>query len=162
MQEKNLSIDTPIRYFKGVGPKKSQELAALGIQTVWDILYFLPARYEDRSSLTPIKDVKIGEHQTIQGEVVTLGTHITKSGIPVFQMTITDQTGFIHAVWFNQSYLKDYFRKGQKVVLYGKIEMHNRLQVTQPEYEILKSDEVDSINIGRIVPIYPATSHLTQ
>lgn len=181
MQGKNISIYTPIRYFKGVGPKKSQELASLGIQTVWDILYFLPARYEDRSNLTPIKDVKAGEHQTIQGEIVTLGARITKSGMPIFRMAITDQTGFIHAVWFNQPYLKDYFRKGQKVVLYGRIEMHDRLQITQPEYEILprrqlellagsrqsettagKSDEVDSVNIGRIVPVYPATSHLTQ
>lgn len=162
MQEKNISIHTPIRYFKGVGPKKSQELAALGIRTAWDILYFLPSRYEDRSDLTPIKDVNIDEHQTIQGEVVTLGTRITKSGMPIFQMAITDQTGFIHAVWFNQPYLKDYFKKGQRVVLYGKVEMHDRLQIAQPEYEILKSDEVDSVNIGRIVPIYPATRHLTQ
>lgn len=156
MQEKS------VRYLKGVGPKKEEILARLGINTVEDIFYYLPRRYEDRSRILPIKDLKPGEHQTVQGEVVTIGGRISKSGMKIFQIAITDQTGFIHAVWFNQPYLKDYFRRGQKVVLYGKVERYDKLQITQPEYEILKGDDTDSIHIGRIVPIYPLTAQITQ
>lgn len=162
MQAKNGFLKTPVRYFKGVGPKKAFELSKLGIQTVEDLLYYLPTRYEDRSNFRAIKDLKVDEYQTIQGEVATVTSRIAKSGMPIFQIAITDHTGFIHAIWFNQPYLKDYFKKAQNVVLYGKVEMHDRLQITQPEYEILKTDERDSINMGRIVPIYPATSQLTQ
>jgi len=80
----------------------------------------------------------------------------------LFQAAITDGTGIVHAVWFNQPYLKDYFKKGVKAVLYGKVEMHERLQITQPEYEILKGDETDSIHVGRIVPVYPLTEGIGQ
>ena len=162
MQEKNELLMTPVRYLKGVGPKKSESLGRIGINNVEDILYYLPARYEDRSNFTKIKDLKMGEHQAVVGEIITAGLRRAKSGIPIFQIAITDRTGFIHAVWFNQPYLKDYFKKGVRVVLYGKVELHEKPQITQPEYEILKTDEVDSINMGRIVPIYPATSELTQ
>lgn len=165
MQEKNTAknnLKTPVRYFKGVGPKKSECLARLGIHTAEDILYYLPSRYEDRSRFTPIKDLKAGEHQTVRGEIVTLGARLGKKGMPIFQMAITDGTGFIHAVWFNQPYLKDYFKKGETLILYGKVEQYDRLQIIQPEYELVKSDEADSINIGRIVPIYPSTIDLTQ
>ena len=161
MQEKNI-LKTPVRYIKGVGPRKGEYLTRLGIYTVEDILYYLPTRYEDRSRFTSIKELKVGEHQTVQGEIITLSSRLTKTGMPIFQIAITDQTGFIHAVWFNQPYLIDYFRKGQRVIIYGKVEMYDKLQIVQPEYEILKSDEKDSINIGRIVPVYSLTGQLTQ
>src|SRR3989338_5272126 len=161
MQEKNI-LKTAVRYIKGVGPRKGEYLTRLGIYTVEDILYYLPTRYEDRSRFTSIKELKVGEHQTVQGEIITLSSRLTKTGMPIFQIAITDQTGFIHALWFNQPYLKDYFRKGQRVIIYGKVEMYDKLQIVQPEYEILKSDEKDSINIGRIVPVYSLTGQLTQ
>ncbi len=161
MQEKN-NLQTPVRYFKGVGPKKSELLSRLGIRTVEDVLYYLPMRYEDRSNFISIKDLKVGERQTIQGEIVTLGTRLTKSRQRIFRIAVTDSTGFIHAIWFNQPYLKDYFKKGQKVILHGKVEIYDKLQIVQPEYEILKEGEADSVNMGRIVPIYALTAGITQ
>jgi len=161
MQEKN-DLTTPVRYFKGVGPKKSEYLSKLGIRTAEDILYYLPSRYEDRSNFTAIKDLRVGERQTVKAKVVTVSSRRAKSGTAIFQIAVTDETGFIHAVFFNQPYLADYFRKGQEVILYGKVERYDKLQIVQPEYEILKGDETDSIHIGRIVPVYPATAELTQ
>ena len=156
------SLKTPVRYFKGVGPKKSELLSKLGIETAEDLLYYLPARYEDRSNLTAIKDLKLGEAQTVEGEVVTCSNRISKSGMRFFQIALTDKTGFVHATWFNQPYLKDYFKKGQRVILYGKVEMRDKLQILQPEYEILESDDTDSLHIGRIVPIYSTMTGLGQ
>lgn len=162
MQEKNNPLNTPVRYFKGVGPKRAELLARLGISTAEDLLYWLPARYEDRSNFTPINNLVPGEYKTVRGQIVTTGGRIAKTGKRIFQMAVSDRTGIIHAVWFNQPYLKDYFRKGQEVVLYGKVERYDRLQIVQPEYEIIKEDEPDSIHIGRIVPVYHTTSDLTQ
>lgn len=170
MQEKNEvlrrdNLKTPVRYIKGVGPKKGESLAKIGIRTLEDILYYLPKRYEDRSNITPIKDLKIGESQTIQGQIVTLMSRAAKTGAPIFQAAIADPTGFIHAVWFNQPYLKDVFKEGDKVMLHGKAERYDRLQMVQPEYEILEGSglvDADSINVGRIVPIYSLTEQLTQ
>ena len=162
MQAKNNDLKTPVRYFKGVGPKRGELLSKLGIETAEDLLYYLPARYEDRSNLTAIKDLKIGEHQTIEGEVVTCSNRMAKSGMRFFQIAVTDGTGFVHATWFNQPYLKDYFKKGQHVILYGKVEVRDKLQIVQPEYEILESDETDSLHIGRIVPIYSTMAGLGQ
>jgi ATP-dependent DNA helicase RecG len=162
MQEKKLSLSTPLRYFKGVGPKRGEHLSGAGLRTAEDLIYYLPARYEDRSTILPIKDLKVGEFQTVRGDIVTFTSRTAKSGMPVFQIALTDGTGFIHAVWFNQPYLKDYFRKGESVVLYGKVELYDKVQITQPEYEILKGGDADSLNIGRIVPVYHALANLTQ
>ncbi|MFA5143898.1 MAG: ATP-dependent DNA helicase RecG [Candidatus Omnitrophota bacterium] len=155
-------LKTPVRYFKGVGPKKGALLAKIGIETAEDLLYYLPMRYEDRSNLTAIKDLKPGEHRTVEGEIVNCTSRIAKSGMPFFQITVTDGTGSVRATWFNQPYLKDYFKKGQRVILYGKIEVRDHLQVIQPEYEIVEAEDIDSLHIGRIVPIYPASGGLTQ
>ncbi|MCX5665618.1 MAG: ATP-dependent DNA helicase RecG [Candidatus Omnitrophica bacterium] len=161
MQEKN-SLKTQVRYIKGVGPKKSEYLARAGINTIEDILYYLPKRYEDRSSVTAIKDLKPGEARTIQGEIVSLSSRTGRSGASIFQAVVADLTGSIHAVWFNQPYLRDMLKAGDKVILYGKVEIYDRLQMVQPEYEIMEGLETDSVNIGRIVPVYSLSQTLTQ
>ena len=162
MIKDNNALKTPVRYFKGVGPKRGELLSKLGVETAEDLLYYLPARYEDRSNLTAIRDLKLGEHQTVEGEVISCSNRIAKSGMRFFQVVVTDHTGFVHATWFNQPYLKDYFKKGQRIILYGKVELHDKLQIVQPEYEILEGNGADSIHIGRIVPIYSTVSGLAQ
>ncbi len=161
MQAKTDSLETPVRYFKGVGPKKCEYLSRLGISTVRDMLYYLPSRYEDRSTFSPIKEVKPGERQTIRGNVITMRTRSTKRGMAVFEIVIGDKTGFINAVWFNQPFLSKFFKPGQEVILYGKAELYDRLQINHPEYEIVEEEE-SSIHIGRIVPVYHLTSQITQ
>ena len=148
MQEKN-SLSVSARYIKGVGPRKGELLSRIGVNTIEDILYYLPKRYEDRSNIVPIKDLKIGEGQTIQGEVISSGLRRSKAGLPIFQIAVNDSTGIVHAVWFNQPYLKDMLKKGDKLILYGKVERYDKLQIVQPEYEIMEGDETDSINMGR-------------
>jgi len=162
MQAKNLNLQTSVRYIKGVGPKKSEVLNRLGLDTVGDVLFYLPRRYEDRSNLRPIKEVKIGEAQTIKGEVLTFGVRKTKKGVKIFQLAVGDNTGVIYAMWFNQPFLKRFFKVGQRIILYGKVEKYDVLQIHQPEYEILKPDKTSSIHIGQIVPIYSLTQDITQ
>ena len=162
MQGKYSDLNTPVRYLKGVGPKKSECLSKIGVNTAEDMLYYLPSRYEDRSRFIAIRDVKIGEAQLIKGEIVTVTARRAKTGTSLVQAAVTDRTGFIHATWFNQPYLKDQFRKGQKVILYGKVELFDKLQIVQPEFEIVEEGEPDSIHMGRIVPVYSLTEGISQ
>lgn len=161
MQEKN-NLKTQVRYIKGVGPRKSEYLAKVGLNTIEDILYYLPKRYEDRSSVTAIKDLKPGETRTIQGEITAVSSRTSRSGASIFQAVVADSTGSIHAIWFNQPYLKDTLKALDKVILYGKVEIYEKLQMVQPEYEVMEGPETDSVNIGRIVPVYSLAAQLTQ
>jgi ATP-dependent DNA helicase RecG len=151
-----------VRYFKGVGPRRGEDLAAVGIATAGDALYYLPSRYEDRSKFTAIRDLKVGEPQAVKGGIVSVSSRLSRSGMPMFQAAVTDGTGVVHAVWFRQPYLKDYLRKGLEVILYGKVELYDKVQIVSPEFEIIKEGSGGSIHTGRIVPVYPASGKLTQ
>ena len=160
MQAKKINV----RYLKGVGPKRSEILQKLSINTIYDLLYYLPRRYEDRSRLKSIKELKIGEHQTLRGKILTLGAYRTKKGTSVFQMAVGDKTGVIYCVWFNQMFLKKTFTIDQELIIYGKVEKYDKLQINHPEYEIVKPETKleESVNMGRIVPVYSLTQDLSQ
>ena len=155
--------EIPIQFVKGVGPARAALFANLGVHTVEDLLYLFPRRYEDRTCLTPIKQLKIGEFQTVAGTVIVGGGHktwFTKKH--VFEIVVGDDSGRIFCVWFNQPYLDRYFQVGQEVVLYGKVDFFKkRLQLTSPEYELIAPED-RSLNMGRIVPVYPLTKGITQ
>ncbi len=157
---KDLSISA--RFIKGVGPSKLKLLNRLGIETVGDLFYCLPRRYEDRSKIKSVAEVKQGNLETIKAKVLTFGDRITKRGMNIFQMAVGDSTGVIRTTWFNQPYMKDKFKIGQELILYGKVERYSQLQINNPEYEILTGTKEDSVHMGRIVPIYPLTENLNQ
>ena len=164
MQEKKESLEKKVQYLKGVGPKRAENLARLGINTLSDLLYYLPRRYEDRRQIVSIKDVKPDNIHTVKGRIKRHGVWKTKKGMLVYEMVVSDATGNIHAAWYNQPYLKKYFKVGDEIILYGKVEIFKNLQITHPDYEILKEEEgvLDTVNMGRIVPIYPLTQDVTQ
>jgi ATP-dependent DNA helicase RecG len=154
--------ETPIQFIKGVGPAKAKLLVNLGIFTVEDLLYLFPTRYEDRSQLTPIAMVQGGEKQTVAGHVIKVGKRNFFSKHRSFEMAVGDKTGRIYCVWFNQPYLDKYFKEGQEIVLYGRVEVFkNRLQMVVPDFELIAPED-RSLNMGRIVPIYPLTKGITQ
>ncbi len=147
---------------KGVGPKRAQVLSRIGIETLSDLLYYFPRRYEDRSHLKPISQVQTGTVETIKGEVLTSGVEKRRRRLEILKVAVDDGTGIIYAVWFNQSYLKKSFPVGAAVVLSGRVDRFRELQLINPAYEVLAGDEEDLIHTGRIVPIYSLTERLTQ
>lgn len=153
----------PIQYVKGVGPARSKLLDNLGIVTVEDLLYHFPKRYEDRSRLVTIDQLKIGEFQTVSGEIMARGgrkTWYTKKHI--FETAIADATGRVFCVWFNQPYLDKSMKPGTRVILYGRVDFYkNRIQMIAPEYEIIDKEE-ESLNMNRITPVYALTKGISQ
>jgi ATP-dependent DNA helicase RecG len=157
----NLS-DLSIQYVKGVGPSKAKLLANLGVFTVEDLLYLFPSRYEDRSQLMPMAMVKVGEKQTIAGHILKVGKRNFYSRTKAFEIVVGDKSGQITCVWFNQPYLDKYFKEDQEIVLYGRVEVFkNRLQMLVPDFELISTED-RSLNMGRIVPVYPLTRGVTQ
>ncbi len=168
-KEKDLS--DPVQYIKGVGPFRSSLLARLGISTLRDALFYLPYRYEDRSSIQKIIHLKPNEFKTVIGRVLKTSLIVpqSKSKLKIFELIISDGSGIFTSKWFNQPYLDKVFKQNDEVVLYGLIKLNYRgtgLEMLNPEYEIISGNdnEPEQINIhtGRIVPIYGLTEGLSQ
>jgi ATP-dependent DNA helicase RecG len=159
------SLDTPVRYIKGIGPKRSQIINKLGINTIEELLYYFPRRYEDRTKFSSIVQLKEGQIATIKVEVLVRGERrsLRRRGFSIFEVVVGDQTGKIFCIWFNQPYLKEYFKVGSSVILYGKVERYaERLQMNSPEFEFISGNVDESLNLGRIVPIYSLMPGITQ
>ncbi|MDD5634031.1 MAG: ATP-dependent DNA helicase RecG, partial [Candidatus Omnitrophica bacterium] len=163
MQGKNLLSNSPIRYIKGVGPQMSLLFEKIAVETISDLLYYLPRRYEDRTTIREIKDVIPGESQGVIGNVLKTHIFTARTGTSIYEIEIGDETKNLHAVWYNLPFMSKVFSKGQKVVLYGRCEYQRRLEMIHPVYEILdEKEEKASLDIGRIVPFYPLTENLSQ
>jgi len=153
--------ELPIQFIKGVGPAKAKLLANLSVYTVEDLLYLFPHRYEDRSQFTPIAMLQVGMTQTICGQVILARRNYYSKNQTV-EVTVTDKSGRINGVWFNQPYLDKIFKPGQEVVLYGRVDIFNkRLQMVVPDFELITAED-RSLNMGRIVPVYPLTRGINQ
>ncbi len=157
-------LTTPLQYLKGVGPRRAADLQRAGLQTVEDLLYRFPIRYEDRSRLQPIASLKPGQPASFVGRVLSCGVRSTRRpGFKIFEALVGDASGALRATWLNQPFLRDVFSPGQHAVFYGPIEMRGSagLQLTNPQYEILDDEDVETIHTGRIVPVYERTGGVT-
>ncbi|MFA5116786.1 MAG: OB-fold nucleic acid binding domain-containing protein, partial [Candidatus Omnitrophota bacterium] len=158
--------EIPIRYLKGIGPKRAKVFSAAGIDNIEDLLYYFPHRYDDRTKLSQICQVEEGGVYTIKGEIL-LKNHrrsFRRRAFSILELKIGDKTGKLSCVWFNQPYLNDYFKEGQSVILNGKVENYSgRLQMSSPEFEIISgvraeedgpvpAEADEALNVGRIVP----------
>ncbi len=158
------SLDTPIQYIKGVGPKRAKVFNKLGIKTVEDLFYYFPRRYEDRTKFLSISEIKEGEFQTIKAQVLARAQRQSwrRRRFNILEVVVADNTGKISCVWFNQPYLKEYFLPGTAVILHGKAEHYgNKLQMNSPEFEIIEPGQ-ELLSLNRIVPVYSLPEGMTQ
>src|SRR5918995_5269873 len=160
-------MQTPLQYLKGVGPRKAADLKKAGLNTVEDLLFRFPRRYEDRSQLQKIISLRPGMTAAIAGTVLNAGlAHTRRPGFKLFSALVQDESGQIQAVWPNQAFLKDVIRSQQNIVLFGKVEIWGSrgLQITDPEFEIVSDDPIPGdvqLHTGRIVPVYERTGSVT-
>src|SRR5579872_3125615 len=111
---------TAVQYVKGIGPRLADVLAAKGIRTVDDLLHYLPFRYEDRVNPRGISELRAGEMATVIAEVRTSGLFRTRR-MPIFEMTAGQGRSRLKSIWFNAGYLRDKFKPGQMLALYGRV-----------------------------------------
>ncbi|MFN2302505.1 MAG: ATP-dependent DNA helicase RecG, partial [Anaerolineales bacterium] len=154
-------LDAPITVVRGIGQKQSQLLVKLNLYTVEDMIYFFPRRYDDYSELRLIKDLSYGEEVTIIAWVKSINTFTTrKKNRKIIQAVVSDDTGSIQLLWFNQEYQLRYLRKNMFLSISGKIEQYmGRLVMYHPDYEQIDQQQ---LNTKRIVPVYALTARLSQ
>lgn len=162
-----MPLDTSVQYVKGVGPYIARLLAKRNIQTVYNLLYHIPARYIDRRRIDTIRSVAAGKNRTLIGEVVTSGVSwLGRKRKQIFELIVRDSTGAMSAKWFNFHirYMKDRFPVGAVVLLSGEVSLYaGQKQFIHPEADVLDSGESKDFEAGgRLLPIYPSTEGLSQ
>ena len=150
-----IAADTPVQFLPSVGPGRSKALAAAGIETAGDLLWFFPFRYEDRRHPTRIADLgrNVDTPVVLRGRVVSGGAKVSPvKRMRLFEALIVDGTGAVRLVWFNQPYLSDQIERGDNLAIYGTPRLsRNGLQIESPDWE--KFDGADD-DEGAIVAIY--------
>ncbi len=153
-----LTLESPVRYVPHIGPVMATRLINLDIFTVRDLLYHVPFRYDDFSVVLPISAVRPGETVTVNGTIQTIKNFFTKTGKKIQEAKVTDASGTLTVIWFNQMYLLKILHPGDELHLSGKIDWFgSRIVMSNPSYE-----QGTSLHTGRLVPVYPETAGVSS
>jgi ATP-dependent DNA helicase RecG len=155
-----LTLETPVTYLTGVGPRRAELLKRLNIFTARDLLFHIPHRYEDASTIAPIARLKVGDDATVIGTVISKGIIPTRKGLRVFQAVVQDSSGLIEAAWPGQPWIDRQVEKGDVLLLSGPVRFYHGRQLAPREFVNLGADAVDTA-AGRVLAVYPATEGLT-
>jgi ATP-dependent DNA helicase RecG len=156
-----METKSPLQYLKGVGPQRAKILAKLGIGTEEDLLYHLPRRYEDRSNLKTLSQLRAGETETTIAYIRRIEELKPRKGLLITKVHLQDKTGTAIGLWYNQSYLIKHLSLGAQVIITGKVDYRfGQKEIAVNEYELVSGKA--SLHIGRIVPFYPSSEGLNQ
>ncbi len=155
------ALEAKLTVLQGIGPRHAETLGKLGMQTLGDMLYYYPRRYDDYSQLKPIKDLFYGEQVTVIGTIQSVHTRPIRGGkASIVETIISDGTAGLRLSFFNQPWLANRLKPGDAVSVSGKVDQYlGRLVMNSPDWE---SVEVENLHTNRIVPIYPLTERITQ
>ena len=159
-----MNLSTEVRMIKGVGPQRAELLAQRGIHTLEDLLGYLPFRYEDRIHFSKVKDVQPNGVYTIRARVMSgqaVRTMSSRGRDAIYHLLVQDEAGgLLPCKFFHGGYLEGRLKPGRLLILHGKAKIDKlrpaRLEMINPQIEVLSNEELDSTEVGRIVPIYEA------
>jgi ATP-dependent DNA helicase RecG len=155
-----LTLDTEIAYLGGVGPVRAGHFARLGLRTAGDLLRHIPHRYEDASTVSPIRSLAVGMDATVLGRVISKGILPTRKGLRVFSAVLQDSTGMIEASWPGQAYLDRTINKGDQLLVTGPVRFFHGRQLAPREFVNLGPEDEGTTG-GRVLAVYPATEGLS-
>src|SRR5881394_2622222 len=158
-----LRLDMPVTYLKGVGPARAEALAKLGVLTAGDLLFHIPHRYEDASTVAPISSLETGMNATVIGRVISKGVIPTRKGLRIFQAVLRDSSGMIEAAWPGQPYLDRTIQKGDTLLVSGTVRFFHGRQLQPRGFINLggEDDAEEGPSQGRVLSVYPATEGLS-
>jgi ATP-dependent DNA helicase RecG len=171
-----LRLDTPVKFLKGIGERRAELFARLGVETAQDLLWHLPHRYLDASSITPLAEARVG------GEYACIGRVVAKKVVPlrrlrVFRAVLRDGSGVLECVWPGQAFLDRSIREGQTLLVSGPVRFYHGRQMAPREFVVLDepadeaateaahtspSGRVGREGVGKVLPVYPATEGLSH
>ena len=153
------ALQTPVMALHRVGEKMAEKLNRLGINTVGDLLFTFPRRYDDYTRMRTLNRLVPGETVTVVAAIRSVARKQGRAGRPYLLVTLEDGTGTLRATFFGQLWLQRQFKRGSMIVASGKVEQfRNETMMTNPEWELL---EREHLHTNRIVPVYPLTKGLS-
>jgi ATP-dependent DNA helicase RecG len=155
-------FDAPVQFLKGVGERRAELLARLGIRTARDLLFHIPFRYLDATQITPIarvRDARVGTDVTVVGRVISTGVIPTRRGLRVFQAVLQDASGLIECGWPGRPFLQRQITKGLLLLVTGPVRHFHGKQLQPREFIVLA--EEDEEPRGKLLPVYRVTEGLT-
>ena len=155
-----ITLSTPAKFLKGVGPVRAEALKRLGVYMAGELLFHIPHRYEDASTISPIASIETGMDATIIGRVISKGVLPTRKGLRIFQAVVQDSTGMIEVSWPGQPFLDRSISKGDVLLLTGTVRFFHGRQLQPREYVNLGEDD-EGTGEGRVLAVYPATDGLS-
>ncbi len=155
-----LDLKQSVQFIKGVGPSRVKLLNYLGIYTLQDLIEYFPRDYEDRRYIKEIVNLQDGENALIEAVATTsVTTARLKRNMTLSKLVVSDGTDNLLITWFNQPYVKEQIKRGEKYKFYGRVAIKNgRIEMNSPVFDNEESDK----NTGRILPIYPTTRNLNE
>lgn len=156
-----VKLDQSLADVPGIGTSYLSKLSRLNLFTVSDLIWFFPRRYEDYSKTVKVAEIKSGEKATVKGVIKAVRSrNAIRRRLSVTEAVLSDETGSVKLIWFNQSYLARQLKVGQEILVAGSVEIKNGIaQIISPAYEDLSAE---SRHLGRIIPIYPETAGLSS
>ncbi len=159
-----LSLQTPVEELTRVGKATAGRLQRMGLWTVRDLLFHFPHRHEDWSAHKNIADLVPGQEATVHVSVQQISGRkaFNRRSLHLTEAVVTDESGALSVIWFNQPFLVQQFPPGTLLSLSGKIDKRaGKLTMSSPKYEVRKGDEPLKYT-GRLLPVYPLSLNLTQ
>ena len=158
-------LDRPVQFLKGVGPVRAGALGRMGIATARDLLYHVPRRYDDASTVQPIADLAVGADVTAVGRVRSKGVIPTRKGLRIFQAVLQDDSGMITCAWPGQPWLERKLREGDLLLVTGPVRFFHGRQLRPREFTVLARASDESPvggNHGHVFVTYPASEEVPQ
>jgi len=154
------ALGAPLTSISGIGPKSAETLARLGLETLGDLMWYLPRRYDDYSQLKTINRLWYGEDVTIIGTVQEIHLRPIRGGsMKLIDAVVSDGSGSLRVSWFNQPWIAQQLTPGRAVVLSGRVDQYlGKLTMNSPEWEPLERQQ---LHTNRIVPVYGLTAGVT-
>ena len=158
-------LDKPVQFLKGVGPVRAEALGRMGIVTARDLLYHVPRRYDDASTIEPIEKLQVGADVTAVGRVRSKGVIPTRKGLRIFQAVLQDDSGMITCAWPGQPWLERKLHEGDLLLVTGPVKFFHGRQLQPREFTVLARAEEDSpvqVAQGHVFSTYPASEEVQQ
>jgi len=156
-------LQTPLRYLAGIGPKRAEQLAGIGLLTVEDLLYHLPFRYEDRRRINKIAMALPGREESFIGRLIALQKRYNpRRRAHMLVGKLADESGVIGLIWYRAPvFLANRLAAGQTLLVHGKVEAGagGERRIAHPEFEVLEAE--DAADLAKIVPVYLRPSGLS-
>jgi ATP-dependent DNA helicase RecG len=156
-------LATPLQYLKGVGPERAKLLARKGLATVEDALFFLPIRHEDRTRLTSLRAIQVGQVVTCAGTVAGISPAPPGRARAPLVLLLRDASGYGTATLFGRGWLTRVLQRGQRLILHGRgARFKDKITLQVQDWELVESDDDEPIHAGALVPVYSSTEGLPQ